>query len=208
MQSAAKATFRPAIAFSNGAVKGRRESAGYGPPLGRPKCDITMSLAPLSISASMVRGSRSIRVASVTTPALTGTFRSARNSTRLLRTSMSSRVLKLAMGPVSPDFLMRAVAVDGDAMHDSLLAMVIVDGVVLDAAIVPERDRVRTPAESAGELRTRRVAIEVIEEGCALRFGHVRKANGECAVDKQRLAAGLRVGSNDRVLNLSLGGVA
>src|ERR1700730_2374522 len=208
MQSAAKATFRPPIAFSNGPIKGRRESAGSGPALGRPKCDITTTRAPLPISASMVGASRSMRVASVTTPALMGTFRSARNSTRLPRTSMSLRVLKLAMGPVSPDFLIRAVAVDGDAMHDSLLAMVIVDGVVLDAAIVPERDRVRTPAEPAGELRARRMAIEIIEEGRALRLGHVRKTNGECPVDKQRLAAGLGMASYDRVLDLSLGGVA
>ena len=40
-----------------------------------------------------------IRVASVTTPPFTGTFRSARSNTRFPRTSMSSRVRNLGMDP-------------------------------------------------------------------------------------------------------------
>jgi len=43
----------------------------------------------------------------------------------------------------------------------------------------------------------RRMAIEVVEKRSALLARHVRKANGECAVDEQRLGR-LGMGSNDR----------
>ena len=36
--------------------------------------------------------------------------------------------------------LVRAIAVDGDAVHHTPLAMVIVDRIVLDAAVVPKGD--------------------------------------------------------------------
>jgi hypothetical protein len=107
MQSEAKATSRPPIALLSDPTSSRSEKAGFGLPSGRPKCDIRTTLAPFSISVSMVGASRSIRVASVTTPSLTGTFKSARSSTRLPRTSMSSRVRNLAMG-LAPARLMRA----------------------------------------------------------------------------------------------------
>jgi hypothetical protein len=88
---------RPPIARLSGTIKGRSEKAGSRFPLGRPKWDITMTLALFAISASIVGASRSIRVASVTTPFLTGTFRSARSNTRFPFTSMSSRVRKFGM---------------------------------------------------------------------------------------------------------------
>src|SRR5271166_1007493 len=97
MQSSAKTTCRPPIARLSGAISGRREKAGSLFPFGRPKWDITMTFALLSISATIVGASRSIRVASVTTPSLKGTFRSARSNTRFPRTSMSSRVRNLGM---------------------------------------------------------------------------------------------------------------
>src|ERR1700730_3231371 len=37
----------------------------------------------------------------------------------------------------------RAVALDGDAVHDAAVAVVVVDREMLRAAIIPERDRVR-----------------------------------------------------------------
>ena len=51
----------------------------------------------------------------------------------------------------STAYLVRSITVDGDAVHDPALAMVIVDRVVLDAAIVPKGDCVSAPAETAGE---------------------------------------------------------
>ena len=42
-------------------------------------------------------------------------------------------------GPEGTARLVRAITVDGDAVHDPALAMVIVDRVVLDAAIVPQK---------------------------------------------------------------------
>ena len=47
---------------------------------------------------------------------------------------------------------MRAVAIDGDAPHMSPLAMIVVKGEVLNAAIIPESHGAWRPAEAAGEL--------------------------------------------------------
>jgi hypothetical protein len=100
-----KARLAPADRFSNGATSGRSDKAGSCRPLGRWKWDITTTLAPFWMSASIVGASRSIRVASVTTPSLTGTLRSARNNTRFPRTSRSSSFRNFA----TLDFLARAV---------------------------------------------------------------------------------------------------
>src|SRR5262249_55709325 len=97
MQSAAKITSLPSAACS-GATNWRSEKAGAGLPSGRPKCEITTTLAPFATSSSIVGARRSIRVASVTRPSLTGTFKSARSNTRLPPTSRSSRVRKFAIG--------------------------------------------------------------------------------------------------------------
>src|SRR5579864_671451 len=51
----------------------------------------------------------------------------------------------------------RPFALDRDPVHDPALAVIIVDRVVLDAAIVPERDRDLFPAEATGELGPHRV---------------------------------------------------
>jgi hypothetical protein len=46
---------------------------------------------------------------------------------------------------------MWAITIDGDSVHNTPLAMVIVDRVVLDAEVVPKGDRIDTPAKAAGE---------------------------------------------------------
>src|SRR2546428_3487190 len=48
----------------------------------------------------------------------------------------------------------RRVAGQGDAVHDAAVPGGIVDGVLLGAAIVPERERARAPAEAAGGIPT------------------------------------------------------
>jgi hypothetical protein len=50
--------------------------------------------------------------------------------------------------------LLRQVAGQRHPMHDPAESVVIVDGVVLGAAIVPEGEGARLPAETAGELGT------------------------------------------------------
>jgi hypothetical protein len=50
-------------------------------------------------------------------------------------------------------------------MHDPAESVVIVDGVVLGAAIVPEGEGARLPAETAGELGTDLMREQVIEKG-------------------------------------------
>jgi hypothetical protein len=53
-------------------------------------------------------------------------------------------------------------------MHDPAGPVVIVDGVVLGAAIVPEGEGAGLPAETAGELRTDLMREQVIEKRLAL----------------------------------------
>ena len=86
-----------AEARDSGSTSGRSDCDGSG-PFGRPKCDITTGLPPRSMIAARVGASRSMRVASVTLPSRTGTFRSARTRTRLPATSRSSRVRKRGIG--------------------------------------------------------------------------------------------------------------
>jgi hypothetical protein len=62
---------------------GSSDRSGEGPSLGRPKWASRMTLAPLPDSSRIVGATRSMRVASVTLPSLTGTLRSTRTSTRL-----------------------------------------------------------------------------------------------------------------------------
>ncbi len=80
--------------------------------------------------------------------------------------------------------------------------MIVVDRIVLGRAIVPEGDRARLPDEAAGEFRPGQVLAEEVEQRLALRLGHVLEAGGVGDVDEERLAAGLRMGADDRVLGL------
>ena len=94
------------------------------------------------------------------------------------------------MVPRGTACLVRAVTVDGDAVHDPALTMVIVDRVVLDATVVPKGNCVGAPAEAAGEFGPYQVAVEIVEERRALFFAHAAEADREGAVDEQPLAPG------------------
>ena len=50
-----------------------------------------------------------------------------------------------------------------NSVHQALLAVIVVGGIMPGAAVVPERDRTRTPAEAAPKLRSHRVTIEIIK---------------------------------------------
>lgn len=77
------------------------EKAGSGAPLGRPRCEATITRAPASASALTVGTTARMRPSSVMVVPSSGTFRSARTKTRLPATpseSSSSIVFKRAPG--------------------------------------------------------------------------------------------------------------
>src|SRR5258706_3845335 len=98
-----------------------------------------------------------------------------------------------------PGRLDRPVAGEGDAVHHAAMAVVIVDRVVLRAAVVPERERARAPLDTAVEFRLRLVAKKELQERLALLLGHAVEAHGVGGVHVERLAAGLRMRAHDRV---------
>src|SRR5215468_2231853 len=85
-------------------------------------------------------------------------------------------------------------------MHQTPETVIIVDGIVLRATIVPERERPGLPAEAAGEFRTCQVVEEIVEDWCTFRCSHVLEADGVTAVHIERLAPGFRMGPDDGVL--------
>src|SRR3954454_14999737 len=87
----------------------------------------------------------------------------------------------------------RAVALDCDAVAVAALRVIVPHRVVQGAAIVPERDRVRLPAEAAVEFRRLGVAVQHLQEGVAFEAAQALDRGGEVRVDEQRLAAGDRV---------------
>src|SRR6516165_8403265 len=112
------------------------------------------------------------------------------------------------MVPRGTACLVRAVTVDGDAVHDPALTMVIVDRVVLDATVVPKGNCVGAPAEAAGEFGPYQVGVEIVEERRALFFAHAAKADRESAVDEQPLAPGFGMRADNGVLDFGLCGIA
>ena len=85
-------------------------------------------------------------------------------------------------------------------MHHPPVAVVVVDRVVLGAAVVPEGERADFPVEAAGELRLHLVAEEVVEERRAFLLGHAAEADGVAEVDVERLASGLGMRAHHRML--------
>src|SRR5260221_14295228 len=90
-------------------------------------------------------------------------------------------------------------------MHQATLSVIVIDGVVHGAAIVPEGERARPPSEAAGEFRPRRVGVEEIEDRRALLAGHAVEASGIDRVDEQCLAAGLGMNADRRMAALDIG---
>src|SRR6516165_12089677 len=79
--------------------------------------------------------------------------------------------------------------------------MVVVDRVVLGAAIVPKGERTPFPAEAAGEFRALLMGEQILQQRRALRLTHVLEAHRVTGIDVERLAVGSRVGAHDRVLS-------
>ena len=80
-------------------------------------------------------------------------------------------------------------AFKGDAVHNALLAMVVIDGVMPGGPVVPESDGAGLPVKAAGELLAGAVGIKKIQK----RFGFFNrppiKAHGEIRIDIKRLSA-------------------
>src|ERR1051326_8124136 len=94
----------------------------------------------------------------------------------------------------------RLVALDRHAMTVAALGEVVPHGVVLDAAVVPERDRVHAPAEAALELGRLDVLVEHLEHRRALGLLELRDPRREPAIDVERLLAGHGMRAHDRML--------
>src|ERR1700704_2415362 len=71
---------------------------------------------------------------------------------------------------------------------------------MLDAAIVPERDRVLAPAEAALEQRVGHVLVEIAQDPVALVARDAVDVAGEALVNVEALLAGHRVGAHDGVI--------
>src|SRR6185312_3405230 len=93
----------------------------------------------------------------------------------------------------------RLVPGDGDPVAAAGVGPVVPHRPVLDAAVVPEGDRVRLPAETALEERVFHVLVEVVQDAVALVARHADQVAGESAIDVERLLARHRMGAHHRV---------
>ena len=89
-------------------------------------------------------------------------------------------------------------------MHDPAMAIVVIQGIVLYAAIVPKRDRTRLPAEATRVFRPDGVLEEKLQQWAAFLDGHILEADREVPIDIEALPACLRVCADDRVLGFPM----
>lgn len=82
-------------------------------------------------------------------------------------------------------FVERAIAVDGDSLELTMRRPVVIDGAMLRDAVVPEGDRVGTPAEAAAEAVLLHVLVEECEQLVRLGLADAEYAGGEQAVDEE-----------------------
>src|SRR5262252_541216 len=73
---------------------------------------------------------------------------------------------------------------------------------MLDAAVVPEGDRMRLPAEPDLEFLARAVLAQIVQDCTALLWCKPIDMGGEVAIDEQRLALRHRMRAHDRVRRL------
>src|SRR5215813_4304391 len=73
---------------------------------------------------------------------------------------------------------------------------------MLDAAVVPEGDRMRLPAEPDLEFLSRAVLAQIVQDRTTLLWCKPIDMGGEVAIDEQRLALRHRMRANDRVRRL------
>src|SRR5688500_3042059 len=98
----------------------------------------------------------------------------------------------------------RAVAAHLHAVHEALKLPDVVDRDMHRAAVVPDRDRPGLPAEAAGDLGTRRVLPEELEQRLAFLGRHPGETLRVGSVDEEPLAAGFGMRAHDRMLGYGL----
>src|SRR5262249_10062430 len=98
----------------------------------------------------------------------------------------------------------RTLPFDCDPVHDPTLALVVVDRIVLHAAIVPEGDRIWSPAEAAREFWAHRVPAQVLQLRPALLLSHVSKARCKRTIAVRCLASCLDMGAHHRLAELGM----
>src|SRR5262245_32690481 len=86
-------------------------------------------------------------------------------------------------------------------MHDAPESMIVVHGIVLRAAVVPEGDRAAVPTKAAGELGSHLVLEQTGEQRCALPFRPILELCGVRDVHVERLALRFRVRTHDRMFS-------
>jgi hypothetical protein len=94
------------------------------------------------------------------------------------------------------------VSGEGDPVQHAAVAVVVVDRVVQHAAVIPQRERTRRPAEAAGVLGAALVVEQVREQRLGLGLGPALEARGVRDVHVERHAAGLGVRARHRVHRL------
>ena len=92
--------------------------------------------------------------------------------------------------------LERFVAVDCYSLHAAIGGAIVRDHSMLRAAVIPHRDRVRTPSEAATEIRRLDMPVEKAQQRHTLARFHSFDRRGEGRVDEQALAPALRMGAN------------
>src|SRR5712691_4543070 len=96
--------------------------------------------------------------------------------------------------------LARGIAGQRHAVHEALEAGVVVHGVVLGAAVVPERDGAGLPLEAVRKLRLHLMLPEIFEERPALLRRPALEVRRVSDVDVERPASRLGVRADYRVL--------
>src|SRR6516225_11788910 len=91
----------------------------------------------------------------------------------------------------------RPFASNGHAPSGARLRVVVPERLVLDAAVVPEGNRVRLPVEPHLEFLTRAELAQKVQERAPLLSRQLVDVGGELAVDVERLAPGYGVGANN-----------
>ena len=81
-------------------------------------------------------------------------------------------------------------------MHDSLEPVIVIDRVVLGAAVVPHGHRSHSPLEPTGKFWPRLVGEKIIEQRFAFCFGHILKTNRVTIIDEQHFPAGFRMSAH------------
>src|SRR6185437_7090245 len=90
-------------------------------------------------------------------------------------------------------------------MHQPPAAVIVIDGVMQGAAVVPDRERALRPAEAAGEFRPLDMGEQEIEKRPALALAHILEAGGVNGIDEERLAPALGMQTDDGMGHLALG---